>query len=131
MPVLPDVGSRMIESGVQQAALLEVLDQVLRDAILDRAGRVRHLELGEDADVRVRRHARDLDQRRVADRLEHVRVPAAVQGEALVGVEMVVRRRVQRLAPELLREGHAQPPAIAGSSRTSSDGVTGVSSPWR
>ena len=86
MPVLPDVGSRMIESAREQAARLEVLDQVLRDAILDRAGRVHHLELGEDPDGRVRRHPRDLDERRVADRVEDVVVAAAVRRERLVGV---------------------------------------------
>ena len=75
---------------VQAAARLEVLDQVLGDAILDRAGRVEHLELGEDAHVGVRRHARDLDQRRVADRLEDVAVAAAVRDQRLVGVRVRV-----------------------------------------
>ena len=54
MPVFPDVGSRMIESSRSRPARLEVLDQVLGDAVLDRARRVEHLELGEDADGRVR-----------------------------------------------------------------------------
>ena len=130
MPVLPDVGSRMIESRAA-GRFLEVLDQVLRDAILDRAGRVHHLELREDAHVRVGRHARNFDEWRVSDRLEHVAIAAAVAGQALVRVEMVVRGRVQCPARQLLGKRHAQPPAIAGSSRTSSDGVTGVSRPWR
>ena len=115
---------------MQPPARLEVLDQVLRDAILDRAGRVEHLELGEDADVRVRRHARDLDQRRVADRVEDVVVAAAVRGQRLVGVGVrvvvVVGRRSSRRGTAI-----GQPPAIAGSSRTSSAGATGVSSPAR
>ena len=111
---------------MEQAAPLEVLDEVLRDAILDRPGRVEHLELGEDADVRVRAHPRDLDQRRVPDRVEDVRVPTAVAGQALVRVRVVVIGVV-----EPPRDGHGQPPAIAGSRRTSSVGATGVSRPAR
>ena len=111
---------------VEQAAPLEVLDEVLRDAILDRPGRVEHLELGEDADRRVRAHPRDLDQRRVPDRVEDVRVPPAVAGQALVGVRVVVIGVV-----EPPRDRHGQPPAMAGSRRTSSVGATGVSRPAR
>ena len=125
MPVLPDVGSRMIESSWSRPRRFEVLDQVLRDAILDRARRVEHLELREDADVRVRAHPRDLDERRVPDRVEDVRVPPAVAGEALVRVRVVV------IGVEPPRDGHGQPPAIAGSRRTSSVGATGVSRPAR
>ena len=111
---------------VKQAPPLEVLDEVLRDAILDRPGRVEHLELGEDADVRVRAHPRDLDHRRVPDRVEDVRVPPAVPGEPLVRMRMVVIGVV-----EPPRDGHGQPPAMAGSRRTSSVGATGVSRPAR
>ena len=66
------------------------------DAVLDRTRRVEHLELGEDADRRVRAHPRDLDQWRVPDRVEDVRVPPTVRGEVLVCVAVVVvggRRR--------------------------------------
>ena len=124
--MLPDVGSRMIESAWSSPRCLQVLDEVLRDAILDRTRRVQHLELGEDAHVRVGAHARDLDQRRVADRVEDVRVPPAVAGEVLVRVRVVVIGVV-----EPPRDGHGQPPAIAGSRRTSSVGATGVSRPAR
>ena len=86
MPVLPDVGSRMIESGPSSPRALEVLDEVLRDAVLDRPGGVQHLQLREDADVRVRAHPRDLDERRVPDRLEDVAVAAAVRDHRLVRV---------------------------------------------
>ena len=53
------------------------LDHRLRDPVLDRAGRVAALELGEDPHARLRREPRQLDQRRVADRLDHVAVAAA------------------------------------------------------
>ncbi len=96
MPVLPRVGSRMIESGREQAARLEVLHEVLRRAILDRAGRVVHLELGEDPDARVGAHARDLDQRRVPDRVEDVRVAPAMGCHSLVGVHLHVGPIVDR-----------------------------------
>ena len=61
-----------------QALLLGVLDQRARDAVLDRARRVARLELGPDADAGLGRQALELDQRRVADRLDDVAVaPAA------------------------------------------------------
>ena len=47
------------------------------------------------------------------------RVPAAVRGERLVRVAMVVRVGIVAAG---LRDGHGQPPAIAGSRRTSSAG---------
>ena len=114
---------------MQAAARLEVLDQVLGDAILDRARRVEHLELGEDAHRGVRRHARDLDQRRVADGLEDVAVAAAMRDQRLVGVGV----RVLVFGLDASRRGTAigQPPAIAGRRRTSSAGATGVSRPAR
>ena len=62
----------------------------------------------------------------MADRVEDVRVSAAVRREVLVGVVMVVGGV---LDPP--RDGHRQPPAIAGSSRTSSLPATGVSRPAR
>ena len=94
MPVLPDVGSRMIESGAEPAGAFEVVDQVLRGPVLDRAGRVEHLELGEEADRRLRRHARDLDERRVADRIEDAVEAAAVAAPhpAWIGRRHVSRR---------------------------------------
>ena len=122
----------------EQPARLEVLDEVLGDPILDRACRVHELELGEDPDGRVRRHPWDFDERRVADRAEDVFVAPAVWGEILVGVRVNVigvdrLRRSRPDATQLPRpEGtHGQPPAIAGSSRTSSRSPTGVASPSR
>ncbi len=77
MPVLPDVGSRIVCPGAERALLLGVLDQRARDAILDRAGRVARLELRPDAHAGLRRQPRQLDQRRVPDRLHDVPVPAS------------------------------------------------------
>ena len=71
-------------------------------------------------------HPRDLDQRGVPDRLEDVPVSTAVRDEILVGVRVIVIGVV-----EPPRYGHDQPPAIAGSRRTSSVGATGVSRPAR
>ena len=76
--------------------------------------------------VRVRAHPRDLDERRVPDRVEDVRVAPAVRRELLVGVGVVVIG-----VGEPPRDGHGQPPAIAGSRRTSSVWATGVSRPAR
>ena len=57
MPVLPDVGSRIVCPGGDRALLLGVLDQRARHAVLDRAGRVARLELGPDAHARLGRQA--------------------------------------------------------------------------
>ena len=75
---------------VEELAPFQVLDQVLRDAILDRARRVEHLELGEQVHARVRRHTRDLDDGRVPDRVEDVAEPPAVASEVLVGMGVIV-----------------------------------------
>ena len=64
-------------AGRDRAPLLGVLDQRARDAVLDRAGRVVGLELGPDADARLGREPLELDQRRVADRLDDVAVATA------------------------------------------------------
>ena len=65
-------------AGLDRAPLLGVLDHVLGDPVLDRAGRVAALELRPDAHAGLRRKARQFDERRVADRLEHIlEVPAA------------------------------------------------------
>ena len=77
MPVLPEVGSRIVWPGRDRALLLGVLDQRARDAVLDRAGRVVGLELGPDAHARLGRQPLELDERRVADRLDDVAVAAA------------------------------------------------------
>ena len=72
MPVLPEVGSRIVWPGSIAPRCLGVLDHRLGDAVLDRAGRVVALELGPDAHAGLGREARQLDERRVADRLEDV-----------------------------------------------------------
>ena len=54
-----------------QALGLGPVDHRLGDAILDRAGRIAALELREDPHPGPRRQARQLDERRVADRLEN------------------------------------------------------------
>src|SRR5947207_9077236 len=95
----PRVAGRRLENdraGAEQAARLEVVDQVLGDTILDRARRVDHLELGEDPDRRVRRHPRNLDQRRVADRLEDAVVATAVRRQRRMSVRMCMSDRVTR-----------------------------------
>ncbi len=72
-------------AGADRALLLGVLDQRAGDAVLDRAGRVVRLELGPDAHARLGREARQLDERRVADRLDDVAVatPAGLVLEPL------------------------------------------------
>jgi hypothetical protein len=64
---------------LDRAPRLGVLDHVLGDAVLDRAGRVAALELRPEADLRLGRQARQLDQRRVADRFEDVLEMAAAR----------------------------------------------------
>ena len=61
-------------AGRDQAVLLGALDQRARDAVLDRAGRVVALELGVDAHAGLGAEATQLDERRVADRLDDVAV---------------------------------------------------------
>ena len=51
MPVLPEVGSRMVWPGAISAVFLGALDHRARHAVLDRAGRVVALELDVDADA--------------------------------------------------------------------------------
>src|SRR4051812_37756265 len=48
------------------------LDHALRDAVLQRAGRVLALQLGPDVDARLGAEAREPDERRVSDRIEDV-----------------------------------------------------------
>ncbi len=74
----------------------------------------------------------------MADRAEDVVVSAAVRREVLVGVDVHVIRvdllrgsRPQSAQLSRPKGTHDQPPAIAGSSRTSSRSPTGVASPSR
>ena len=71
-------------AGQQPAVLLGGLDHRLGDPVLDRAERVLHLELGEDAHVRVGREVGDVDDRRVADQVEHVGVHGADPRQSLL-----------------------------------------------
>ena len=98
IPVLPEVGSRIIDSGVSRPARLERVDQIERDSVLDGARRVEALELDVQMNARVRAEARDLDERRVADRVDQRRVAAQ------------------------------RPPAMAGRMIRASRSLTGVSS---
>ena len=66
MPVLPEVGSRIVAPGTQQPVLLRRRDHVERGPVLHRAGRVPVLELGPQPHVRARRQPRQPDQRRPA-----------------------------------------------------------------
>ena len=72
MPVLPDDDSRIVWPGPSRPVLLGRLDHRLEgDAVLHRADRVLALDLGEDAHPRVRAQRAHIDQRRVADHVEH------------------------------------------------------------
>src|SRR5207244_12039584 len=75
----------------------QILYQVVRRSILYRSGRVYRLELGEQPDVRVRAHARDLDERRVADGVEDVFVAAAMRRHARMRIRMQALAVVERL----------------------------------
>ena len=66
------VAARRLEqlaARLQLARRLGGVDHRLRDAVLDRAGRVLALELRVDPDARLRREPRQLDERGVADEL--------------------------------------------------------------
>ena len=74
-------------------------------------GRVDALELGEDPDRRVRRHPGDLDERRVADRLEDARVAVA---RRRAGRRRRRRtRRVARLGRQGSERGHRRSAAAS------------------
>ena len=64
---------QQLAAGLELAGGLGRLDHRLGDAVLDRAGRVLALELRVEANAVVRGQARELDERRRADRLEHGR----------------------------------------------------------
>jgi hypothetical protein len=79
--VLPDVGSRIVCPGRMSPRSSASSMSERRHAVLDRAGRVRRLELGPDPDGRLGRQPLELDERRVADGLHEVGVaPAAGAG---------------------------------------------------
>jgi hypothetical protein len=68
------VARRRLDDGLarlETPVLLGLLDHVLRDAVLDRAERVLHLQLGDDANARVRRQGAHVHRGRVADEIEH------------------------------------------------------------
>ena len=94
-------GLEQLAAGLELARRLGGVDHRLRDAVLDRAGRVLALELRVDADRRLRRQPLQFDERGVADEVEQV-----------------------------FRDGQArQPPAMAGRRITVEPTSTGVSSP--
>ena len=70
MPVLPAVPSTMTPPGLQLALLHRVLDDEQRGAILDRLAGIHEFGLAENGAAGRRRDALELDQRRVADRLD-------------------------------------------------------------
>lgn len=59
-------------AGRQAAVRLRLLNHAQSDAVLDAAGRVKALQLGENLDVWVGGHMVDGDERRIADGVEHV-----------------------------------------------------------
>ena len=63
---LEDGGARL-----KRAVGLGIVDHRLGDAVLHRAGGVLRLELGQDPDVRVGAELADVDDRGVADQVEH------------------------------------------------------------
>jgi len=79
MPVLPEVGSRMVIPGPMAPFSSGVLDQRARDTVLDRARRVLGFELGPDAHAGLGRQASQLDERRVAYGLYEVAVATAAR----------------------------------------------------
>ena len=101
--------------GRDQPALLGVVDQRLRGAVLDRAGRVVALELDDDPHTRIRRDVRQLDHRRVANGAEHVGSDRHRAGDADFRGH---RERYRAVAP----------PAMAGRISRVSASLTGVSS---
>uniref|UniRef100_A0A6J5ZL32 Unannotated protein n=1 Tax=freshwater metagenome TaxID=449393 RepID=A0A6J5ZL32_9ZZZZ len=108
-----------------QALLFGVLDQGLCDPILDRTGWIVALELGPDSHARLRREPLELNQRRIADRVDEIAV-AAGAGTAFNrwnshALQTIARRRAyrERLAP----------PAIAGRITSPSAPDTTVSRP--
>jgi hypothetical protein len=101
------VAARRLEdpaAGLELARVLGGLHHLEGDAVLDRARGVLLLELGEDPHVRVGGHARELDERGVADRRE-------------------------RRAADGLEAAHRAPPAMAGSTISVESVVTAVSIP--
>ena len=100
MPVLPEVGSRIVQPGRSRPVLLGRSTIAQRRPVLDRAGRVAVLELGPQPHVGRRREPRQPDQRRVADRVEQRvvahRAPYAGQPPATAG-------RIVTLSPSLDR----------------------------
>ena len=96
-------------AGLDRALGLGGLDHRLRDPVLDRAGRVAALELGEDPHAGLRRQPRQLDQRRVADRLDHVAVAAAAGA-----VERRVQHRFRECGRPPARAPARPPPSRPG-----------------
>src|ERR1700684_1240916 len=78
MPVLPDVGSRIV-CPAPISPLPSASSISARGAVLDRPGGIARLELGPDVNAGLGRQARQLDERRVPDRLHDVRVAAAAR----------------------------------------------------
>ena len=107
MPVLPDVGSRIVWPGRIRPFSSASSISAARDAVLDRAGRVERLHLGPDAHAGLGRQAPKLDQRRVADRLDDVAVAAAAR-PVLEGREAHTSRNIARVceAAAMFGAGH-------------------------
>ena len=78
MPVLPEVGSRIVWPGLISPLLLGVLDQRRATRSLTEPVGLHDSSLAQMRTPGFGREALELDQRRVADRLDDVRVaPAA------------------------------------------------------
>ena len=141
--MLPDVGSMIVPPGLSRPVPLGRLDHRQPDAVLDRAARVEHLELGEDQRLAVGRaevagDAGEPDERRVADEVEDrlgVLHRARVYGRGRAGrppgrvsVGRVSRPR-SAVAVEPARPQQqpgqplAQPPRMARAGRPSAGGA--------
>src|SRR5205823_4104328 len=92
-------------AGADQALLLGVLDERSGDAVLDRAGRVERLHLGPQPDAGLGAQAPQLDQRRVADRLDEIGVPAPAG--------TILERREGHFTKDSARVGPAVNPGTA------------------
>ena len=116
MPVLPLVASTTVWPGLQRAVALGGLDDVERQPVLDRGGRVEELALDVEVDVR-RRQPVDPHHRRVADGVDDALVePAAPLGAAQHAAVAAVERH--DTLPVLARPAGPVPhPVTAGTPR--------------
>ncbi len=153
MPVLPLVGSRMIDSGPRRSEATRSSKRYLATRSLTEPVGLTPSSLAYSRTFGVRAELRDLDQRRVPDGVDDRREPAAVPRRALVGVRAQVgvdrgagidrgadlergaglgRGRLPATGRDVRRRhGQAAPPAMAGRMTIVSRSPVGVASSAR